>query len=94
MQSSVLRRFHTTAIAVITPALLICIGPVAESLAGSNDWPGFRGPDVTGTSREAGVFPSSNRFKLEIAWKKPLGSGYSGVAVADLYKDLDEKHFF
>ena len=37
MRSSVLRRFHKIVIVVITPALLMCIGPVAESLADRSD---------------------------------------------------------
>lgn len=37
MRSSVLRRFHKIVIVVITPVLLMCIGPVAEALAGSSD---------------------------------------------------------
>ncbi len=47
------------------------------------DWPQWRGPRRDGVSRETGLVPSwSARGPLEI-WRKPLGDGYSGVAVAD-----------
>lgn len=43
-------------------------------------WPGFRGPTVTGTAA-ADAFPDSGDFGLEIAWKRPIGSGYSGISI-------------
>ncbi len=47
----------------------------------SADWPGFRGAD--GTGRVEGGLPEGEGFlDFEIAWKHPLGSGYSGIAIA------------
>ena len=47
------------------------------------DWPGFRGRNVDGISTESGVFNHADGFSLEIAWKRPLGKGYSGISVVD-----------
>lgn len=43
------------------------------------DWPHFRGP-AHGGPAGAGVLPKP--AALELAWKKDLGSGYSGISVA------------
>lgn len=43
------------------------------------DWPHFRGP-AHGGPIGAGLLPAPS--SLEVAWKKSLGSGYSGIAVA------------
>lgn len=51
------------------------IGAVSEK-----DWPQYRGPQRSGESAARKVFPDSD-FGLEVAWKRPLGSGYSGIAV-------------
>jgi len=45
------------------------------------DWPGFRGPRGDGASPTTGI-AGQDQVGLNIAWKKELGSGYSGVAVA------------
>jgi hypothetical protein len=48
--------------------------------AHADDWPCFRGPRVDGISTEK--LPSGpDGIALEVAWKKPLGSGYSGVSI-------------
>jgi outer membrane protein assembly factor BamB/enterochelin esterase-like enzyme len=56
----------------------------AQALAApaAGDWPAFRGPDGDGAARADGVFDSGG-CGLSVAWKQPLGSGYSGMAVAD-----------
>jgi enterochelin esterase-like enzyme/outer membrane protein assembly factor BamB len=45
----------------------------------SFDWPHFRGP-AHGGPAGAGALPKPEA--LEVAWKKDLGSGYSGISVA------------
>ena len=42
-----------------------------------DQWPQFLGPDRNGEARATGVF--SGPINLKIAWKRELGSGYSGV---------------
>ena len=50
--------------------------------AGAGDWPQWRGPNHDGSVSGQGVFDAGH-FGLELAWKKPLGSGYSSISVAD-----------
>lgn len=46
--------------------------------AGPGDWPGFRGPDRTGLSKESGLLPQWPRGGPRLAWKATgLGGGYS-----------------
>lgn len=55
---------------------------LAESASFDADWPGFRGPRGDGAAADAEAdWPEAVRF--ETLWKRPLGSGYSGIAVAD-----------
>lgn len=54
--------------------VLLSVGAVA-----AGDWPGFRGPAADGKAdADLGAAPG-----LSVRYKLPLGSGYSGVAVAD-----------
>jgi len=50
-----------------------------SSLA-AGDWPGWRGRNYDGVSSEKNVIGKNPGLK--IAWKKDLGSGYSGIAIA------------
>ena len=50
--------------------------------ATSGDWPSFRGPDGTGRAVEV-LSPGEGPLALELRWKRDLGSGYSGIAVAE-----------
>ncbi|MEM7355274.1 MAG: PQQ-binding-like beta-propeller repeat protein, partial [Acidobacteriota bacterium] len=59
------------------------------------EWPAFRGQDGDGRSPETGVFPSAGPVDLEVSWRRALGSGYSGIAVAGgrlftLFSDGDD----
>jgi enterochelin esterase-like enzyme/outer membrane protein assembly factor BamB len=47
------------------------------------DWPNWRGVNHDGKSLATGVFKFEEGYGLKIAWKKPLGPGYSGVSVAN-----------
>lgn len=47
----------------------------------ADDWPSFRGPNFDGVSGEKLSFGESDAIALEVAWKRPLGSGYSGIAL-------------
>ncbi len=67
-------------------ALVAGVAPAAGAgevagAPGADDWQGWRGPNGDGTSLESGFFPN-DRFALEIAWKRVLGRGYSGVSVS------------
>jgi len=50
-------------------------------MAHADDWPCFRGPNISGVSSEKLPFGDTDAISLEVAWKKPLGSGYSGISI-------------
>ena len=58
--------------------LLFAAVAVADP-ASKRDWPVWSGPDGNMTSLGNDVF--GDRFGLETAWSRPLGSAYSGIAV-------------
>ncbi len=69
---------------VLSACCLIAIAafvPASASRAG--DWPGFRGVDGQGIAPESTTLTQSEAVQLDVAWKTPIGSGYSGVAIAD-----------
>lgn len=70
-------------IAACAALLIASWAPVAPtSAAETADWPSFRGARGDGVSAETGVFGAGG-VRLEVAWKRMLGKGYSGVSVAD-----------
>ena len=52
----------------------------ADSSTGA-DWPRFRGPQQSGVSVETGLLRSWPESGPKVLWKKPIGSGFSTVAV-------------
>jgi enterochelin esterase-like enzyme/outer membrane protein assembly factor BamB len=63
-------------------SLIVLVSALALAVsAGATDWPHLRGPSLDGTA----VAPAGlgEQPGLELAWRVPLGLGYSGVAVAD-----------
>ncbi len=67
---------------VIALSLWFVHGAVGASKSGGNDWPGFRGADGQGAVTNTTLFSGRKGFSLKTTWKRPLGSGYSGIAVA------------
>ena len=64
-------------------ALALALGLCGALPAAAEDWPEWRGAGRQGVWHEDGIvdrFPDSG---LQVAWRMPLGSGYSGPAVAD-----------
>jgi len=59
--------------------LLVIVLPAAPGRGA--DWPRPRGPRGDGRLEATGTF-SDGPIGLRLAWKTPLGSGYSGIAVA------------
>jgi outer membrane protein assembly factor BamB len=47
------------------------------------DWPRFRGPEQNGVSPEKGLLRSWPESGPKVLWKKPIGSGFSTVAVVE-----------
>lgn len=77
--------------------LAVLVSGLAVALpAASGDWPQFRGPHLDGTSSGNGL-PAPESLGLELAWERPLGSGYSSISVADgkgatLFSDGDHDY--
>jgi outer membrane protein assembly factor BamB/enterochelin esterase-like enzyme len=63
-------------LSIVPIGLLALSGTVQGS-----DWARWLGPNHDGTSASDGLFPDEG-FGLEIAWNRPLGVAYSGIAVA------------
>ena len=49
----------------------------------SDDWPQWRGPHRDGVWRETGLIEAFDSPQIEIKWRTPIGSGYSGPTVAN-----------
>lgn len=69
-------------------ATLLFLSAGLAQAAGSNpskgmDWPRFRGPEQNGVSPEKGLLRSWPESGPKVLWKKPIGSGFSTVAVVE-----------
>jgi outer membrane protein assembly factor BamB len=65
-----------------TAMVLALSGSARHGLADAGGgWPAFRGANSDGVSTETGIF-GDGAVRLEVVWRRPLGSGYSGVSVA------------
>ena len=60
----------------------LCLVAGLARIAGSADWPQFRGPNRDGISPEAAVLKSWPASGPKVLWKAPLGEGYSQVVSA------------
>ena len=59
-------------------------GVNAAACSGSNDWPGFRGADRMGMSKETGLLKKWPQGGLKETWSvEGLGSGFASVSIAD-----------
>ena len=63
-------------------ATLIAASALAVSTAQAFDWAGWRGPTCDMVAPDAEVFESDQEYELAVAWRAPLGSGYSSVSIA------------
>ncbi len=65
----------------------LLLGIAITILAGlpcaADDWPQWRGPDRDGVWRESGIIDKFESDQIEISWRMPISSGYSGPTVAD-----------
>jgi len=58
----------------------VCLVLVLAALpAAASDWPQFGGPHRNGVLSEASL--PDGGMRLETVWRRPLGSGYSGISV-------------
>jgi outer membrane protein assembly factor BamB len=51
--------------------------------ARADDWPQWRGPNRDGVWRETGIVEQFDSEQLPLAWRAPIGAGYSGPTVAE-----------
>ncbi len=61
--------------------ILACLTPTGVGAQAVADWPGWRGPGMDLSAPTAGVFRPGGSYRLEVAWKRPLGTGYSAISV-------------
>jgi outer membrane protein assembly factor BamB len=65
------------------PILVACglIAPCPNLFA--DDWPQWRGPTRDDVWKETGIAEKFSHKQIRLRWHAPIGSGYSGPAVAD-----------
>jgi len=68
-------------ICLMLATAMLGLGFVATA-AHAADWVRWLGPNQDGTAAGDGLFPEDG-FGLDVAWARPLGIGYSGIAVAE-----------
>jgi outer membrane protein assembly factor BamB len=66
---------------LLAPALLALLG--LAGAAGADDWPRWLGPQGDGVWREKGILEKFPKDGPKVLWRKPIGGGYAGPAVAD-----------
>lgn len=59
---------------------LVCLTFLGVGTTTAASWPSLRGPRFDGSVEDAGAFAQGNE-DISLAWKAPLGSGYSSVVV-------------
>ena len=73
-----IRRPLPFALLIVTTAVHLAAMPEAAP----QSWPSFRGADGTGRALQ-GLPPGEGPLSLKLRWKRVLGTGYSGVSVAE-----------
>ncbi|MCZ6727098.1 MAG: PQQ-binding-like beta-propeller repeat protein [Acidobacteria bacterium] len=59
---------------------VVLLAIASAAVAADTDWSSFRGPAGAGEAK--GLPRGDGSLALELAWKRDLGSGYSGISVA------------
>ena len=74
----------TTRLSIATGILAAAVIVVGASAASDvTSWPQYRGPELTGISSESGILESWPEGGPKVAWRTPLGDGYSGISVVN-----------
>ncbi|MGH9868972.1 MAG: hypothetical protein ACREAA_12500 [Candidatus Polarisedimenticolia bacterium] len=61
--------------------VILLLAPAAYATAGpAVSWPQYRGPNRDGVSTETGLLREWPAQGPAIVWRRPMGSGFSGVA--------------
>jgi outer membrane protein assembly factor BamB len=62
--------------------LALVLGVLPSARAAAADWPQWLGPERDGVWRESGLIEAFPKGGPKVLWRAPLGTGYSGPAVA------------
>ncbi len=76
MNRTVLKRWMTAAVVFLGSAPGFADGT-------PNDWPVYRGPEMNHVATATGLISADTEVRLEVVWKRKLGSGYSGISIQD-----------
>ena len=68
------------ALAAAAAAIVMPSTPNLETMAA--DWPQFRGASRDGRSAETGLLPKWEAAGPRVAWRRPIGEGFSGFAIS------------
>ncbi len=71
------------AVARIALTLVGCMAVNFSQWAAADEWPQWRGPNRDGVWNETGLIERFAEPRLELRWRVPISSGYSGPTVAD-----------
>jgi outer membrane protein assembly factor BamB len=61
---------------------IVCLLTASLQLCVADEWPQWRGPQRDGVWRETGIIEEFDQPQLEIRWRAPIASGYSGPTVS------------
>jgi outer membrane protein assembly factor BamB len=64
-------------------AAFVFIVVLLSQTSHADDWPQWRGKNRDGVWRERGIVDRFEEGRVEMVWRRPIGSGYSGPTVAD-----------
>lgn len=62
--------------------VILAVVMLVPSVVAEDEWPHSRGPAFDGAVVAAGTFDAEG-IALDLAWRVPLGSAYSGIAISD-----------
>ncbi len=69
---------------VVLSVTYLCITCWAEDPPGAiGEWPSWRGTDGRGRYRQVPIVAEAFTENVRVCWQRPLGPGYSGIAVAE-----------
>jgi outer membrane protein assembly factor BamB len=68
---------------LVSPFSLCIAGLLSATIALGSDWPGWSGPERDGIWHETGLIEKFPSGGPPVVWRAPLGTGYSGPAVAN-----------
>ncbi len=70
------------AVAGVAAMAAVCLFAAAGPLS-ADEWPQWRGPGRDGVWKETGILEEFSGPQIELRWRTPILSGYSGPTVAD-----------